>query len=287
MLKGVDVSNWQAGIAPSQLGVDFCICKATEGDYFVDGYCDGFVQDCKANGVLWGFYHFASGKDPIVEAEYFYNNCKGYFGEGIPVLDFEIDTDANVTWCEMFLNRLHELTGVWAMLYISASRCSQYANSWIPQNCGLWVAGYPQNYTDWTDDEMPYDISPWEFAAIWQFTSSLRLGYEEIDGDYAYMDASAWAKYAGSTGQQEKPSKTIDQLAVETLQGIYGNNETRKKALGALYDQVQQRVNEYYYIADAVIRGNWGDGWNRRSSLEGAGYNYNMVQRIVNQKLEG
>ena len=42
MLRGIDISNWQAGLDADAVfpNVDFVICKATEGVGFVDGYCD-------------------------------------------------------------------------------------------------------------------------------------------------------------------------------------------------------------------------------------------------------
>lgn len=198
MLKGVDISNWQAGLDPHKLGIDFCICKATEGTTFIDGYCDGFIQDCKNNNILWGFYHFAREWAPEREAQFFYDNCTGYVKQGIPVLDYEVWGQNNdVAWCEKFLTKFHELSGVWPMLYISASHCGDFCGSWIPEKCGLWVAGYPDAATTWTKADIPYDISPWPFAAIWQFTSSLNLKGNTLDGDLAYMDRTAWGKYAG------------------------------------------------------------------------------------------
>lgn len=209
MMKGIDISNWQSNLIPSNLEIDFCICKATEGTGFVDKFCDAFVQNCKSKGIMYGVYHFAGTSDPYSEAQFFYENCKGYIREGVPVLDYEVwGLNVNdVSWCELFLVEFHRLSGVWPLLYISASHCSDFANSWIPQTCGLWVAGYPQDYTSWPDDSMPYDIYPWDFAAIWQFTSSLMLsGYgSALDGDLAYMDANAWKKYAGAENW-EKPA---------------------------------------------------------------------------------
>lgn len=292
-MRGIDISNWQAGIKPSLLGIDFCICKATEGLGFIDKYCDGFIEDCKKNNILWGFYHFARENNPEKEAQFFYKHCKGYFGHGVPVLDYEVENASNREWCECFLTELHKLSGVWAMLYISASRSEQYRGSWIPQKCGLWLAGYPQAYTSWiSGDSMPYGTGPWDFAAIWQFTSSLRLGGYELDGDIAYMDAKAWARYAGSTTsgtaseEPKKNTKTTDELAYEVYNGKHGTGEERKKSLGARYDEVQKRVNELFRIADEVINGKWGNGWNRQQALEGAGYPYELVQRIVNDKLD-
>lgn len=217
MLKGIDISNWQRILIPSNLDIDFCICKATEGDYFVDRLCDAFIQNCKAKGILYGFYHFAGTANPADEAKFFFENCRGYVGEGIPVLDYEVwnENSDDVSWCEKFMQEYQKLSGVWPILYISAYRCAEFSNSWIPSKCGLWIAGYPKNYSQWpTTDDMPYSIAPWEFATIWQFASDWKLaGYNgNLDGDVAFMDESAWSKYAGAKigkheDTAEKPAK--------------------------------------------------------------------------------
>lgn len=285
-MRGIDISNWQSGLQPSSLDIDFCIIKATEGLGYTDPSCDAFVQDCIDNDILWGFYHFARENEPEAEAEYFYNECKNYFNHGIPVLDYETQNYDNAKWCERFIHRLYELSGVWCIIYMSASYCGQFENSWIPDYCGLWVAGYPYVMTDWTEEKMPYNIYPFKFAAIWQFTSSLIIHgfWEKLDGDIAYMDKEAWHKYANSDFKHVN-EKSIDDYVLETLLGEYGNNEDRKRMLGDKYDEVQNRINELYKIADEVIDGKWGNGWNRENALKGAGYPYDIVQRIVNEKL--
>lgn len=295
MLKGVDVSNWQPNFIPSDEDIDFCICKATQGVDFTDAYCDRFIQNCIANNILWGFYHFANGDNPEQEAYFFVEQTKNYFNHGIPILDFEITTNDNdVSWCERFISKVHDLTGVYCMLYISAYRCPQYEGSWIPEKCGLWVAGYPTARHDWNCGDMPYNIAPWQFAAIWQFTSSLQLNFNgNLDGDVAYMDASAWAKYANCENTGEKPiihKFSNEEIARQCIAGRWGNGDERKQRLessGYDYNDVQDWINRYYEIADEVIAGKWGNGWNRKNALDSIGYDYDTVQYIVNAKLKG
>lgn len=257
-LKGIDISNWQAGFDVKNAPCDFVIVKATEGLNFVDKYCDGFVQQAKESSKLWGFYHFARNNDPVAEADFFYNNCKNYFKHGIPVIDIE---DAAIRdwglYANTFAIRIHDLTGVWPMVYCSASQLYRFSGfPTVYNNCGLWVAGYPKNYTSWPDDNVPYDIAPWKIVAIWQFTSSLAMGGMSIDGDYAYMDSRAWKLYAGENAEVKpaptpKPSNdsfkkinindAISRIAMECINGTYGNGDARKNNL---YNTIQNRINE-------------------------------------------
>lgn len=204
-MNGIDISNHQAGLNLAAVPCDFVICKATEGTSFVDKYCDGFVQKAISMGKPFGVYHFASGKSSgRQEAEYFYNNIKNYVGKGILVLDWEADAvKKGVPYAKEFLNRLEELTGVKALIYMSNSVVNAYDwTSVVSENYGLWNAGYYAGY-----QEMGYNPSAplkggtgaWPFAAIYQYTSSGRLsGYSgNLDLNVFYGDAEAWKKYAG------------------------------------------------------------------------------------------
>ena len=71
--------------------------------------------------------------------------------------------------------------------------------------------------------------------------------------------------------------------AIDVITGKYGTGEKRRKALGAYYDQVNERVLEYYRVAHDVIAGKWGEGWNRQLALSGAGYDPETVERLVKE----
>ena len=300
MLRGIDISNWQNGLNLAETTIDFVIVKATEGLGFVDWCCDEWIQQAKQNNIKWGFYHFANNNDPIAEADFFVDNCRNYFGEGIPVLDIEDNNISNWGWySQIFTDRVFELTNVYPMIYTSAYNLNKFAGYECVDNCGLWCAGYPYPYNTWTNDDFPYDCQPWDFVAIWQFTSSLYIpGYNgNLDGDLAYMDKNAWDKYAGkkdvnSLGQMPpqpiRPNLTPQQLAKEVILGKWGNGDVRKRLItesGYNYDDVQNEINRIYATADDVIRGNYGVGQYRYDKLIEAGFDPDIVQWVVNEKL--
>lgn len=210
MLRGIDISNHQGfkGFTIPN-GIEFCIIKATEGNYFVDPYCDGYVQDCIKREIPWGFYHFNSTNNPEEEAQFFYDNCKGYIGKGIPVLDYEVPTYNNAEWAERFISKFHELSNIWPMIYMSQIfpiGIRSFDNSWVPKKCGLWCANYDRDYTDWPN-ECFIDPYPWEFVAIWQFASDFDINGFPTDADIAFMDETAWGKYAGISTKSEQPGE--------------------------------------------------------------------------------
>ena len=87
------------------------------------------------------------------------------------------------------------------------------------------------------------------------------------------------------TAQTETGEKSIDTLAREVIAGQYGHGDARKNALGDQYNAVQTRVNEYYAVAVSCVRGDYGNGNERKEKVTAAGYDYATVQGIVNQML--
>lgn len=133
----------------------------------------------------------------------------------------------------------------------------------------------------------------------------------------AYMKrAQEWydAMTKGSSKPAPKPAKKpapkpakkkdINTIAQEVIKGAWGNGDDRRRRLEAAgynYAAVQNAVNAKLGakpntptrrpgpslddVARAVIRGDYGNGEERRRRLTAAGYNYNAVQARVNQLL--
>lgn len=301
-MKFIDISNWQAGLDVATVvkngGLGGVIVKATEGVGYVDKSCDKFVQQCIKNGIPFGFYHFARKNDAKKEAEFFRKNTSGYEGKGIPVLDWE--DDQSVSWVNTFVERYHELTGIWPWVYANPWRFKQGK---VNANCGRWVAGYPKNgITDINygmNNSLPGSYNVGSVCA-WQFSSSVRIsGYNgSLDGDVFYGDKEAWAKYAGSKGSGSSgssgstgsssgsvaPSGSTLELALGVMNGKYGNGDARKQALGSRYREVQDFINHIASasnetLAAEVKQGKYGNGNDRKLLLGGR---YDAVQAIVN-----
>lgn len=209
MMHLIDISSYQKAIdLPSVLpNVDGVICKATEGIGYVDAYCDRFVQVCRRAGKPWGFYHFAYTNGAIAEAEFFYANTKNYFGEGIPVLDWE--GNQSVEWVNEFVRRLHELSGVWCWIYANPWRFNQGG---VEPNCMRWVAQYPA-----VDHPTFATAEGWDapcadgLVGCWQFCHDGRVaGYgHDLDCSLFYGDTAAWNMYAGLTDVPSESNGTV------------------------------------------------------------------------------
>ena len=109
-------------------------------------------------------------------------------------------------------------------------------------------------------------------------------------------------KLSGSTSTPKPSKKSNETIAQEVINGAWGNGEDRKSKLTATgydYNTIQSIVNQKLgakptvsnkksneQIANEVIAGKWGNGDDRKNRLTAAGYDYNSVQKIVNQKLK-
>lgn len=124
---------------------------------------------------------------------------------------------------------------------------------------------------------------------------------------YARLGDLANKVTANLQGTSVKPSplplKSIDVIAREVIRGDWGNGADRKSRLesaGYSYSTVQERVNAILggsqkpaspsksidTIAREVIRGGWGNGQDRKNRITVAGYNYQEVQKRVNELLK-
>lgn len=97
--------------------------------------------------------------------------------------------------------------------------------------------------------------------------------------------------------------KSIDEVAKEVMRGDWGNGDVRVARLrSAGYDPnaVQAKVNQLLAgstpapakksvdeVAKEALRGDWGNGDERKRRLTEAGYDYNAVQAKVNELLAG
>lgn len=147
-----------------------------------------------------------------------------------------------------------------------------------------------------TIDELAQEV----LAGLWGNGDERKKRITDAGYDYDAVQKRVNELLASET-KPEPIKKTIDELANEVIDGLWGNGDTRKKRLteaGYDYDAVQKRVNEIIYgkvqtpsksldeIAREVIAGKWGNGEERKKKLTDAGYDYDTVQKRVNEMLK-
>lgn len=255
MLCGFDVSNWQSGLDVSTLPADFLILKASQALSFKDKCFDGFRSAWATTGKPWGAYHFLTHGNVVDQAANFRDVTRAYEGSFVPVVDVEAVsvTSDDVTG---FVSQYHEATGVWPWVYTSASMVSKFTTDDVRAHCGLWVAGYRTNnprsaFPSGTTAQFPYSV-PGTVAA-WQFTSRFSVsGGRLIDASVFYGDEGTWRDYARGDGAATPVlSGNMWHAARQVIRGEFGNGEERKAkitAAGGNYDVVQSYV---YWLLNA------------------------------------
>lgn len=212
-MRGIDVSSHQGKIDPTKLPqVEFCITKATEGKTYVNPECDRVVQLCRKAGLPWGFYHYARNNDAVAEADFFVSTCWNYFGEGIPVLDWE--EDQSVEWVNRFLQRVYDKTRVWCWVYANAWRFDQGT---VNRNCDRWVAKYPNVLRPSIEWNLPERPKVDGLMCAWQFASDGKVnGYSgKLDVDVFYGGPDQWRAYARGDRGNADDTAPLPTITVE------------------------------------------------------------------------
>lgn len=152
----------------------------------------------------------------------------------------------------------------------------------------------------------------------WKSPNSQIGAFKVLDNAKALVDKNPGYKVFNNAGEVVYPvvakpttkptpkpttntKKSIDEVALAVIRGDYGVGADRKNKLqaeGYNYDEVQSKVNEILSgkksesslksideVAREVIRGEWGNGNERKKRLTDAGYKYIEVQVAVNKLL--
>lgn len=227
MLRGIDVSSWQAGIDIGSIDCDFAIVKCTGGGYVNPCWRDQ-ARATLDSGKLLGLYHFANDVGwgaPEDEAEQFLAQAEEFRGKYIPVLDWEGEALSNpVSWARTWLDVVAERTGATPWFYsysnyINNTDCSQVAM--YP----LWLAAYYNGYAPmgWQDDPPIYGgTGAWQRATAYQYTSTGRVGYGgNLDLSVFYGTREDWL---GMEGKMATNADMVDLLMPISTRYVFGGS---------------------------------------------------------------
>ena len=308
---GIDISTWQRGYPYDKAnseGVKFAILRAgysrTKDNQFETHYAN-------AKRLGWGvgayWYMYAKSVSAAqAEARAFLKAIAGKQFDYPVYLDIEdpsirgLGRNTLNAMVKAF-GEIIEAAGYYFGVYTNVDWYRNViSGSELNKKYDWWIASWSKN--------KPSSINAglWQFGGSTNVIRSNKVAGVVTDQDYAYKDYPSIIKEAGlngyGSGQAPKPTpgKSVDELAREVIQGVWGNGQDRKNALtnaGYDYSAVQARVNEILgtsskpakksneEIANEVIAGKWGNGNDRKNRLTEAGYNYSEVQAIVNKKL--
>ncbi len=256
-----DISTWQGGIDYSSIRkrVNYCIIRAgfstTKDNQFENHYNN--LQGLNL-GAYW--YSYATTPDEArLEARTFLKVIEDKKFTLPLYLDLEDPSISNLG-----RNTLNEIVKAFGEIIENAgyyfgvyTNLNWYRNvisgSELNKKYDWWIACWSDN----TPSNVNY--------GIWQFTSNYNDFGTRLDANYVFKDYPNIIKNAGLNhlSDEPKPTKTIDELAQEVLEGKWGNGEERVKRLteaGYDYKAVQNRVNEILYGETPIYYTiEWGD----------------------------
>ncbi len=230
-LYSVDVYSGSSDSIVRDSHAQAVIVKATQGTGYVNPMCNHQWDLAGSLGRLRGLYHYAGGGNPEAEARYFIENVKNYIGQGILILDWEKAENpafGDTGWCLRFVQEVHQLTGVWPLIYVQESAVWQVAN--CAALCALWGAKYySMNWNSWAVPNMSFKTGAFQFLTGWQYTGG------DMDRSIWYIDADGWNRLAQPNAEVKTVTKSgaLDSVRFVADQVLFSgwyadNNATNK-----------------------------------------------------------
>lgn len=250
-MKGIDVSGWQGEINFAKVkasGVEFVIIKAGYSTSTVDTFERNYAA-AKAAGLHVGAYWYSyanSAADALAEAKACVKAVKGKQFDFPIYFDLEEQSQfqKGKEFCDSLVNTFClELERNGLFTGLYMSRW--FLENYISESVRKRFAIWVAEYSSVCRYKGAY--------GIWQYGTGKVSGISgDCDMNIGYIDYSTIIKNAGLNGYgdsepSEPPKKSVDEIAREVIRGDWGAGDDRKKRLTAAgydYNVVQKRVNE-------------------------------------------
>ena len=250
-MRGIDVSEHQGNINWDSVKgqIDFAILRlgwiGNHDNHTLDTKFERNYNECKRLGIPIGAYVYNYCVNEATAqsgASWTISQLKGKTLELPVYIDMEDDSginlgkDLNTAICKAF-NNIIESAGIWAGVYANLNWFTNYLNKdvLVPRYTS-WIAHYgvsPDKY------EGQYDML--------QYTSSGKVSGINGNIDMNEMYRNLIEEINGGSKPEPTPTKSVDELAQEVINGEWGNGQERIDRLteaGYNYDEVQERVND-------------------------------------------
>ena len=221
MIKGIDISNYQAGLnfsAAKNMGFEICIIKASESTKFTNSKLDEQVTAALNSGMKVGFYHFFKNNG-VAEANYFLSKISPYISKMTikPVIDIE----SAYSYKEVidFIKTVEENLSVECIIYCNYSYCKELRKNSEIAKRALWLAYYGKN--DGNYYAAPNDLGFAKFAGQ-QYSDKNHIGKINVDMNFFNENILLSKKIIESTNNSStKNTNTILSKRTKNSDGTY------------------------------------------------------------------
>lgn len=247
-MYGIDISKHNGNINLEPYKGQFVIIRVGYGHFHLDEKFERNVNECKRLGIPFGVYHYSYAlNEAEAEAE-----ARGVLNA---IAKYKNDIKVGV-WFDM-----EDADGY------KKKHGFKFSNGTIAPICYKFCkmiedAGY--------------------YSGI--YTSSSWLDYVKGLNDRFDKWVANWGKNDGTQHTNTSQNGTIQQYTSKPLDKNIMYADISRYSRGNT-TQVKPQPKPIEQIADEVIAGKWGNGSDRKKRLTDAGYNYDAVQKAVNQKM--
>lgn len=252
---GIDVSRWQRGFdlnSAKAQGFAYCIakCGGADGGYYKDSAFDNFYQQAVNDGMKVGAYYFGwafSTNDAITEA----THCIQYLqGKNIKHVYYDVEgkmLNQGYTHLTDIIKTFCQTmvnAGYICGVYTSESQFNSRFDDKQLSAFPHWVAKYSRTAPSLKSGNA---IEAWQFGGSTNYIRDPKINGTVVDQDVFFIP---WTDKPIAKKEVIVPittEKSIDQLANEVLAGVWGNGIIRQARLiaeGFDYNAIQKRVNE-------------------------------------------
>lgn len=247
-MYGIDISKHNGNINLEPYKGQFVIIRVGYGHFHLDEKFERNVDECKRLGIPFGVYHYSYAlNEAEAEAE-----ARGVLNA---IAKYKNDIKVGV-WFDM-----EDADGY------KKKHGFKFSNGTIAPICYKFCkmiedAGY--------------------YSGI--YTSSSWLDYVKGLNDRFDKWVANWGKNDGTQHTNTSQNGTIQQYTSKPLDKNIMYADISRYSRGNT-TPVKPQLKPIEQIANEVIAGQWGNGSDRKKRLTDAGYNYDAVQKAVNQKM--
>lgn len=246
-MYGIDISEHNGDINLEPYKGQFVIIRVGWGHFQLDEKFERNVNECKRLGIPFGVYHYSYAlNEAEAEAE-----ARGVLNA---IAKYKNDIKIGV-WFDM-----EDADGY------KRNHGFKFSNATIAPICYKFCkmiedAGYYAGI---------YASSSWL-----QYVNGLNDRFDKWVANWGMNDGTQRTNTSQYGTIQQYTSKPLDKNIMYADLSRYSRDNTPVKPQPKTTDQ----------IADEVIAGQWGNGEDRKNRLTQAGYDYNVIQDIVNKKV--
>ena len=256
MKKGIDVSHYQKKIdwAKAKKVIDYAIVKIGEGSYSnqKDEYFERNYSECKRLNIPIGVYSYAYAQS-VTEAK----------EEARRVIEWLNGRDLDLpVYYDMEDARMQKL-GKNILTEIAIAFCREI------EKAGYWAGIYAN--LNWFTRYLDYEKLRKMFT-LWIANVDYTGQENKYNGQYDMFQYSWVGKVDGVIANVD-----MDVMYRDLITDVRNSKNAKNSTNRATKTEDE--------IVEEILRGDWGNGEERKQKLQNAGYEYNSIQQKVNERV--